>query len=261
MEFESTEYKIVFFVGSCLVWSAICVFIEGTISFKALTPKLDHDVKNRFVSIIHGLLTMCLAGYSLFVDRTGYTDKNTDVQHFALLVSMGYFVYDFIACNYYDISDNSLVIHHSLAIFGYFVCIYYNNSTLSMCGLFYAELSNSFMHFRSILRAFGRRYTQLYEALDTAYMVTYIIARGGFITYVIYEAILISEIPFLLRFTCFALWAQSVYFIKEMISIFKRKARQSSERKKKGIEYYWLTENPDVKKLSYMKKEVKETVF
>jgi hypothetical protein len=262
MEFDTTENKIVFFVGSCLVWSAICAFVESTITFKSLVPKMDHDVKNRFVSIMHGLLTLFLSGYSIFVDRSAYTDKNSDVQHFALLVSMGYFVYDFIACNYYDISDRSLVIHHSLAIFGYFMSEYYDNSTISMAGLFYAEISNSFMHLRAILRAFGKRYTLAYEAFDLAYIVVYVISRGIFVTVVVYETILVSDIPLLLRLTCTALWIQSLFFIVEMVGILKRKKKQWKERSKKGIHYQWLSENPEeLKKLSYFKKEVKETVF
>lgn len=261
MEFESTEYKVVFFIGSVLVWSAICVLVESTISFKSLTPKQDHDVKNRIVSILHGTLTLILAGYSLFVDKTGYTDPNTDVQHFAILTSMGYFLYDLIACVYYDISDRALWIHHSLAMFGYFTCVYYNNSTLSMVGLFYAELSNPPMHLRAIFRSFGMRYTISYELCDIAYIVIYIIARGVFITYAIYQTLLNGEIPFLLRFTCFSLWAQSVYFMNEMVGILRRKNKQYKERVKKGIPYFWLTENPEIKKLSYANKQVKENVF
>lgn len=43
---------------------------------------------------------------------------------FAMIISASYFVYDFLACLYYDLADLSLVSHHSLAICGYAVATF-----------------------------------------------------------------------------------------------------------------------------------------
>jgi len=204
---------------------------------------------------------MVFAGYSLFHDQPAYAANNSGVQHFVLLASMGYFIYDLFACIYYNIWDRALVIHHFLCIFGYLVSEYTGTSTLSMCGIFYGEISNLFMHVRAMLRLAGRKHTRFYEMMEMIYMTTYIIARGGFITKINYDTALISEIPFLLRFACLSLWTQSLIFIKEMIFILQKKVLQFQERRIKSICYYWLSENPEVSTLSYFRKGSKEKIF
>jgi len=260
-DLESRENKAFLVVVACVVWTTICVLFDSSFKFKMLTTKADHDVKNRLVSIIHGFIVMLLAGYSLFYDQPSYTTKNSDVQHFVLLISMGYFIYDIIACFYYRICDRALVIHHSLALFGYFVAVWYGTSTLAMCGIFYGEVSNSFMHMRAMLRIAGKRHTALYEVMELIYMKTYIIARGIFVTKVNYDTLFMAEIPFLLRFACFSLWTQSLIFIKEMIFILQKKVPQFKERSAKSIKYHWFSENPEVRNLSYFRKSSKDKVF
>jgi len=117
------------------------------------------------------------------------------------------------------------------------------------------------MHIRAMLRLAGKRHTRLYEVMEIIYMTTYIIARGIFISKVNYDTVLMSEIPFLLRFACFSLWVQSLVFIKEMVVILQKKVLQFQERRTKSINYYWFSENPEVKNLSYFRKGGKEKVF
>jgi hypothetical protein len=261
MDLESRENQLFLAVVGAVVWTTIAVVIESKFTFKQVATKVDHDIKNRFVSILHGLLLLVVAAYSIFHDQPSFTDKNSEVQLFLILVSMGYFVYDYVACYYYGIADRALLIHHALAVFGYLAAIHYDNSTIVMCGMFYGETSNAFMHFRVILREFGKRYTKLHEILDVLYMVTYLIARGYFMTKVNYDTILLSGVPILLKIACVGLWFQSVLFAKEMIFILQKKYKQSQERKKKSVHYFWFTENPEIKNLSYTRKETKEAIF
>jgi hypothetical protein len=261
MDLESRENQIFLAVVACVVWTTLSVVFESMFTFKAVSTKVDHDIKNRFVSIVHGLLLLILAAYNIFHDQPSFTDKNSEIQLFLMLVSMGYFIYDYAACYYYGIADRALAIHHALAIFGYLVAIHYDTSTLAMCGMFYGETSNSFMHFRVILREFGKRYTKLHEVFDVLYMMTYLIARGVFMTKVNYDTLFISGIPMFLRIACIGLWVQSLLFAKEMIFILQRKNKQFQERRKKSIHYFWFTENPEIKNLSYTRKEKKEAVF
>jgi len=261
MRYEERQDQLQLILYSAVSWMSICLLIETTISFKFLSKKKAHDLKNRIVSIIHGLYCLILTGYHLFYDQPSYTQQSSDMQHFIVLTSMGYFVYDFIACEFLGISDIGVVVHHSLAIAGYASCEYYGNATMSLVGLFLAEVSNAPMHARAILRTLGKRYTKLYELFELIYLTFYIVARGIFITKMIYDCILISEIPILLRITGLGLWVQSVYYIREMSNILKRKLKQERERKLKGVNYFWLSENPDLSKLSYFKKEAKDVIF
>jgi len=258
MDLFTTESQVFLAVVASVTWTTICAVVESNITFKQFKPKTDHDLKNRFVAIIHGLVTCILAGYNLLHDQPSYTAPNSEFQIFLMLISMGYFFYDFAACFYYKIADLPMVVHHVLISSAYIASLYYGTSVMCMTALFYGEISNGVMHARVIIRTFELRYTSLYEVTDTVYLVVFSVARGIFVTKAIYDTIFISEIAILIRGPCVCLWLLSLYFIYEMIGILIKKNRQSGERKKKGIQYFWFSENPEVKKLSYYRKETKE---
>ena len=132
MRYESREEQLHLIIYSAVAWMSLCILVESLFTFKTLSKKKAHDLKNRIVSIIHGLYSLSLSAYHLYHDQPSYIQKSTELQHFIVLTSIGYFVYDFIACQYYNISDLGLVVHHSLAIGGYVACEYYNNSTISL---------------------------------------------------------------------------------------------------------------------------------
>lgn len=46
-----------------------------------------------------------------------------------------------------------------------------------------------------------------------------------------------------------------------MILIMMKIFKYHTERKQKKINYFWLTENPEVEKLTYFRKEKKEKIF
>ena len=123
---------------------SLCLLVEAAFSFKHLTKKKEHDTKNRMVAILHGLYGLIMSGYHLLNERPSYIEKSTDLQHFIVLTSMGYFIYDFLACEFLGISDIGLVVHHSLAIAGYAACEYYEISTISIGNILNFQIVNSF---------------------------------------------------------------------------------------------------------------------
>ena len=49
--------QVKFFIYSIIVWCGIFAIIEKKIKFKSLQKEISNDIKNRFVSIIHGAVT------------------------------------------------------------------------------------------------------------------------------------------------------------------------------------------------------------
>ena len=49
---------------------------------------------------------------------------NTNEHQFIIIISISYFVYDLLNCIYYDLCDLPLILHHSLAVFGYSSSVY-----------------------------------------------------------------------------------------------------------------------------------------
>lgn len=262
MKLETLEEKLTFFGGAVVAWSILFAFVNYNLELPAkLGKRKIDDLKNRVVSVVHGLFALCVSGYHLYRDNPSYAQQATTIQHIILLTSCAYFFYDFLACVYYGLADMGLVIHHATTLLGMICCEVANNATTGLLGLFMAEVSNFPMHFRAIIRTLKMRYTMLYEVAEGAYIFLYLIARGIGCTYLVITAIPVSETPLLIRITCTGLWLQSVYFIYEMAGIIRRKFKQYKERCQKDISYNWFNDNPRLNELSYYKQEGNDKIF
>ena len=141
--------------------------------------KLDElDVRNRFVSIIHGLGIMFFSGYHFYRMPGQCGDSNTLYEKRLAYTSIGYFFYDFAALGYYGLVDQTMTIHHLICILGMSSPLTYGKSAnYIVMGMYIAEISNSFMHVRCILRHYGMRYTKAYECSEITFMLLYFYGR------------------------------------------------------------------------------------
>lgn len=259
---ETFGDKLNFFLGAVVAWGVFFLFVNYNVELPAkLGKKKIDDVKNRIVSIAHGLFAFFVTGYHIYRDNPQYAEPATPIQHIIMLTSCAYFTYDFIACAFYGLADMGLVLHHGMVLIGIMSCEMMNNCTTGLLGLFLAEVSNFPMHFRAILRTLKMRYTKLYELSECLYMGTYLMARGIFVTLLVITATPVSETPIAIRITCIGLWVQSLYYIYEMSGILKRKLKNYRERVTKNITYNWFSDNPRLKELSYYKNEGSEKIF
>jgi len=262
MRLDTLEEKLTFFTGAMIAWTILFIFVNFNLELpEKLGKKKADDLKNRVVSIVHGLFALVVSGYHIFRDNPEYAEPATTIQHIILLTSCAYFFYDFLACAYYGLADTGLILHHGTTLIGIIACEMMNNCTTGLIGLFFAEVSNFPMHFRVVLRTLKMRYTKLYELAECAYIFLYIIARGIGCTYLVLTATPVSETPIVIRFTCTGLWVQSLYFIYEMTGIISRKMKNYNERCNKDISYNWFNDNPRLTELSYYKQEGSDKIF
>jgi len=262
MRIETFEEKAVFLASAIAAWTVLFLFVNYNLELpsKLGKRKID-DLKNRVVSIVHGLFALVVSGYHIYRDNPQYEEPATKIQHIILLTSCAYFIYDFVACAIYGLADTGLVLHHTLCLLGIGACELNNNATTGLLGLFLAEASNFPMHFRVVLRTLKMRYTKLYELAECAYIVLYIIARGIAMTLLILTSTQVSSTPIIIRMTGCGLWVQSLYFIYEMTGILKRKVKHFKERCQKGISLNWFDDNAKLAELSYYKTEGKDKIF
>jgi len=262
MRLENVYDKLNFFAFAVAAWTILFLFVNFNLELPSkLGKKKNDDIKNRVVSIVHGLFALFVSGYHIYRDNPQYAEPATNIQHIIMLTSCAYFTYDFLACVYYGLADTGLVLHHTLCLLGIISCELMNNATTGLMGLFLAEVSNFPMHFRCLLRTFKMRYTKLYEYSEILYIATYILARGFCITYLVSTAIFVSETPIIIRLTCLGLWVQSLYFIYEMNGILQRKLKYYKERCAKDISYNWFDENKRLSELSYYRSEGADKIF
>jgi hypothetical protein len=256
MEFTA---EIVLFYLYTLAWVFLCVVVERV--FKGDTQE-DHDIKNRIVSIVHGLVTLGLAAHHILTTPFHYCVPTSENEQFIIRLSVTYFIYDFAACIYYGIWDKSLVIHHFSSITG-FMFAYCTDvgAKISILGLLVAECSNFPMHMRVILRLKGLRHTKLFNLFEIAYLVIYVLVRGGLCLPMMIIAFNCSATSPVIPVMCSILGIQSYFFIAQIIPILKNKYHELMELQQKGVQTYWLTHNPAVEALDYFKRSKKQNIF
>lgn len=138
----------------------------------------DLDVRNRMVSIVHGLGIMLFSGYHFYRMPGQCGDSNTLFEKRLAYTSVGYFLYDFVALGYYGLVDQAMTIHHLICMIGMSLPLTYGMSmNYIVMGMYISEVSNSFMHVRCILRHYGKRYTKAYECMEITFMMLYMYGR------------------------------------------------------------------------------------
>ena len=243
------------------LWTLFYIVIHIVFKFNKIR-KTDLDIKNRIVSIAHGALSFFFS--SLFILHFGIDyDRPIDMISMKLVcLSLGYFLYDLLACFWFGIWDQKLVIHHILAISGFFFPFVAGRGVFAgIVGLFVAEASNFPMHFRVILKHLGLKHTKAYEFFDNLYLSIYIFARGLCSPIFCFMSFFSKDTPIFIKFVFVAMTLQSLHFIRIMISIIKKKTREKKERESKGVEFFWTTVNPQISKLDYIKKKSKQNIF
>ena len=140
---DQTRALISAFIG----WCSVFLLIDKKFKFKSVSKAVGNDIKNRIISMMHGFLTFSAALYVvtckiiilliIIVYQTHLAGPNTPEIIMIVIGSMSYFLYDLLACIYYDLSDTGLLLHHSTAILGYAnVLVLKLGATLSICNYY-----------------------------------------------------------------------------------------------------------------------------
>merc|ERR1711934_1344922 len=106
--------------------------------------------------------------------------------------------------------------------------------------MYISEVSNAFMHVRIMLKQYGLRYTKLYETMEISFMLLYIWGRFILGSSVVYNTVSCTENNWIVRLASAALMVQSLYFIKQMYGILKKRFQEINDRKRLRIQAYWL---------------------
>ena len=87
---------------------------KGTV----LSQSKELDVKNRIVSIIHGLVLVIFSAPEFYLFPGSCGDANTLYEKRLIYTAVGYFIYDFTAMAYYGLLDKAMSFHHWTCIIG-----------------------------------------------------------------------------------------------------------------------------------------------
>jgi len=116
---DSLSAQLKLLTYSTIAWFVVFWIVSDNVRPKGLKKRQVDDVKNRIVSIMHGLWAFVLSLAHILNDCPEYGSRNTSMQHFIMITSSAYFIYDYIACVWYKLIDTSVVVHHTMVIIGY----------------------------------------------------------------------------------------------------------------------------------------------
>ncbi|XP_031564473.1 TLC domain-containing protein 5-like [Actinia tenebrosa] len=164
-----------------IVYSLICL----------VNQQRSYEWNCRLVSIFHACLVTLLSYWCGFqtgpwpFDALGYT--STPFQTLILLISFGYFIFDFIWCVYMETEGPVMLIHHvtSVLTLGYALSIGLSGSEI-IAAIFGMEMTNPFLQLRWFLRETGNYQTRLAYGNDFIFMALFLYLRlgpGSILTY------------------------------------------------------------------------------
>lgn len=241
-----SEEDAVGIATSFVFWTTLYIIVEQLpLPFVPKGAVVSHsqalDVKNRIVSIVHGLAIAICSAPEFYFHPGSCGDPNTTYQKRVIYTAVGYFLYDFSAMAYYGLLDTAMSFHHWICIIGMSLPLTYGMSANYIVeGAFVAEASNTFMHVRIILRHYGLRYTRAYETMEILFMIIYIFGRLIMGAYTSWSTTFCEHNAVVIKLAAVGLLVQSILFIQQMLGILRKRFKEISDRKKLRIKIRWL---------------------
>ena len=232
---------------STIVWTTLFAVLYNypDLSSFNLKNEIDLDLRNRMTSFVHGVLILLLTAYQVYFAFTECGDATNLTEYFILVVSGGYFTYDFILMAILNLLDKDMAIHHMLCVGGILVVLAQDTgSGFVVQGLFVAEVSNPAMHMRIMLRNVGKRYTRAYEVAEYAYFMSFFFGRMVIGHPVVWATVTCENVSKFAQFVSLGILMQSYMFLYRMYFIFNARIAETTERKAKGIKNRWFEPIP-----------------
>lgn len=197
----------------------------------ALKLKDVLDVRNRIISFFHGSLQIALSGNLYFQMSGECGQKNTLQERMLINISVGYFLYDFVALWFYGLIDVAMVIHHTVCVIGMVIPL---NSGVSgnfvVMAIFIGEISNPFLHLRSVIRQYGMKNTLVYDVVDYSFAGLFCFCRIYFGVQAVWSNINCERNHILVKLSSCGLLLHSIYFIFTILGILRKKVKDRKQR-------------------------------
>ncbi|XP_070202013.1 TLC domain-containing protein 5-like [Littorina saxatilis] len=200
-------------------------------TLRHLQPHRKAEWHCRTVTVCHAVLVTLLSFWSGMIQGPWpFTDAggpNTPLQVTTTTICLGYFIFDFTWCLYFQTEGPPMLLHHSLSLLGLtWVLVSGKLGTEMMATVCGSEATNPLLQLRWFLRETGRYHTVLGEITDVAFMLSFFALRIGVGTVLIYSYFL-QPTEFMGRFG-----AVAIYLIGWMfwVSIFRYAVRKYTKK-------------------------------
>lgn len=164
---------------SCFfIWSIVYFFIA------IINSHRSSDWNSRIFAISHAVFITGLSYWCAFqtgpwpFDTLGF--PNTSLQTLVLVISIGYFLFDFIWCVYMGTEGLIMLMHHLISILSMVYGLYTRHSGAEIIAtIFGSELTNPFLQLRWFLRETNNYQTTFAYINDIIFMALFFYLRIG----------------------------------------------------------------------------------
>ncbi|KAJ4702001.1 TRAM, LAG1 and CLN8 (TLC) lipid-sensing domain containing protein [Melia azedarach] len=209
-----------------LVVLAVISWTAAFLSIRKIFPKLSFEFCNRLVSTIHATLAVTLASLSVqdwSCPLCPLASKSSPRQMQALVVSLGYLIYDLVCCQFDKRFNLDNTIHHLVSIIGLGAGLAYEQCGSEMvAALWVTEISSPFLHWREMLKELGYRDTGHKLIADVSFAGIFTFARMGCGPYITYVTLSASN-PLLIKAMALGLQLVSAFWFFKIARMVKYK--------------------------------------
>lgn len=208
---------------------------------KSLKQEYDkkkyYDYYGQHVSVIHSLLSLFISlGNYWYGGGVHYNEPSSQLQIYLFGHSIGYFLYDMVYAEVFQVHDWAMRAHHIATLLGG-ITLYCESLGLSaalMC-LIITESTNPCILKRHILRTQGEEDSSYFKFIEATFAIFFILTRFFFGTFVTYN-MWASQISFLVKLTASSVYMVSLFWI--FIILYKLSKLMKTYEMGKA---YWMT--------------------
>ncbi|XP_073990170.1 TLC domain-containing protein 5-like [Rhodnius prolixus] len=187
----------------------------------------------RIVAALHAVVVVIFAYISLQLGPNPLYDPgepNTVTQNVTMLISIGYFIYDFFWCVRYQPEPKIMLIHHLASIVAIlFILLDGKSGAEAIGGLGSLELTNPLLQARWFLRTFNKKNTPLYNFVEYLFLTLFLVVRLGYGSFLLYSVTMSKKTNLVVKLSTVLLYLISLAFIysigRFVVKKFTRPAR------------------------------------
>lgn len=176
---SSTNYELLFAaIGSFLAWT------DSYFILHALNRRRSAEWNCRLITVVHAVISTLLCFTSAVITGPwpfSYVgETNTSLHNTIMIISLGYFAFDFLWCLYMRSEGAVMLAHHLVSLVGLAYSLYQGKFGSELTAVMGAsEVTNPLLQLRWFLRESGYYRGRLALIVDVLFVSVFWIARLG----------------------------------------------------------------------------------
>lgn len=176
---QTSGYEILLAtIGSFLAWT------DSYFILHALNRKRSPEWNCRLVTAAHGVVSSSLCFTSAVLTGpwpfTYIGQANTSLHNVAMVISLGYFLFDFLWCLYMKTEGGVMLAHHLVSILGLVYILYQGKCGSELTAVMGAsEVTNPLLQLRWFLKETGHYRGRIGKIVDCLFVMLFLTVRLG----------------------------------------------------------------------------------